>query len=221
VASRKSTLRLRCPPTRTPPWPAKHLKQRPEWLAVQAQLVEHPTYGQAGRPRTDLPPDRTAWYITTTLAVDEAVLAPTVRRQASFLVAPNILDPTQLTDQELIQTSRQQHRVERGFAFLKDPLFLASSVFVKKPSRIVALSLVMVLCLLVYRLAEHRLREQLAATGQTIPSQVNDRSINRPTVRPCAGCSRVLRGSICCTSATGPALEPRWCSGYNRSTSRC
>lgn len=44
------------------------------------------------------------------------------------------------------------------------------SVFVKKPSRIVALSLVMVWCLLVYRLAEHRLRSQLAATGQTIPN---------------------------------------------------
>jgi transposase len=69
--------------------------------------------------------------------------------------------------------------VERGFAFLKDPLLLASSVFVKKPERIVVLALVMVLCLLVYRLAEHRLREQLAATGQTIPSQ-----LNKPTARP-------------------------------------
>ena len=39
------------------------------------------------------------------------------------------------------------------------------SVFVKNPTRIVALSLVMGLCLLVYRLAEQRLREQLAATG--------------------------------------------------------
>ena len=45
-----------------------------------------------------------------------------------------------------------------------------------------ALSLVMVLCLLVYRLAEHRLREQLAATGQTIPSQVN-KPTDRPTMR--------------------------------------
>jgi hypothetical protein len=46
----------------------------------------------------------------------------------------------------------------------------------------VALSLVMVLCLLVYRLAEHRLREQLAATSQTIPSQVNQPT-DRPTMR--------------------------------------
>ncbi len=72
--------------------------------------------------------------------------------------------------------------IERGFSVLKDPLFLASSVFVKKPSRIVALSLVMVLCLLVHRLAEHRLCEQLAAAGQTVPNQLKQPT-NRPTLR--------------------------------------
>jgi hypothetical protein len=61
----------------------------------------------------------------------------------------------------------------------KDPLFLASSVFVKKPERIIALSLIMVLCLLVYRLAEYRLRARLAETEQTIPDQVQ-----KPTARP-------------------------------------
>jgi transposase len=45
-----------------------------------------------------------------------------------------------------------------------------------------ALSLIMVLCLLVYRLAEHRLREQLVATGQTIPDQVK-KPTHRPTMR--------------------------------------
>ena len=42
-----------------------------------------------------------------------------------------------------------------------------------------ALALVMVLCLLVYRLAEHRVRERLAATSQTVPDQ-----LRRPTARP-------------------------------------
>jgi transposase len=161
---------------------AKQRKQRPEWLSVQTHLVEHAKHGQPGRPRPGAPPDHVAWQIVTTLAVDEAAVARAVRRQASFLVATNVLDPAQLADQELIQTYQDQHRVERGFAFLKDPLFLASSVFVKQPERIVALSRVMVLCRLVYRLAEHRLREQLAATGQTIPSQVN-KPTNRPTMR--------------------------------------
>ena len=161
---------------------AQQLKKRPDWLEVHAQLVAHPKYGRAGRPRPDATPDRTEWQITATLAVDEAALTRMVRRTAAFLVATNVLDVQELGAQELIQTYKDQGSVERGFAFLKDPLFLASSVFVKKPSRIVALSLVMVLCLLVYRLAEHRLREQLAATGQTVPSQVN-KPTDRPTMR--------------------------------------
>ena len=41
---------------------------------------------------------------------------------------------------------------------------------------------IMVLCLLVYRLAEQRLRRQLLATDQSVPNQVN-KPTNRPTMR--------------------------------------
>ena len=69
----------------------------------------------------------------------------------------------------------------------------------KKPTRIVALSLVMVLCLLlVYRLAEHRLREQLTATGQTVPNQ-----LKQPTDRP------TMRWMFqCCEGVSLVALKP-------------
>jgi hypothetical protein len=53
---------------------------------------------------------------------------------------------------------------------------------VKKTTRIVALSLVMVLRPLVYCLAEHRLREQLVATGQTVPIQLKQPT-DQPTLR--------------------------------------
>jgi len=43
----------------------------------------------------------------------------------------------------------------------------------------VALSFIMVLALLVYRLAEHLLRSRLAETEETVPNQVN-----KPTKRP-------------------------------------
>ena len=42
-----------------------------------------------------------------------------VQRKASFLVATNVLDADQLSDQELIRTYKDQHSVERGFAFSK------------------------------------------------------------------------------------------------------
>jgi transposase len=161
---------------------AQQLKKRPEWLTVQTRLIAHPKQNRPGRPRKDQTPQRTAWQIEASVAVDADALTRAVQRKASFLVATNMLDVEQLSDQELIQTYKDQHSVERGFAFLKDPLFLASSLFVKKPERIVALSLVMVLCLLVYRLAEHRLREQLTATGQTVPNQLS-KPTDRPTMR--------------------------------------
>jgi transposase len=161
---------------------AKQLSRLPEWLQVEAHLVAHPTHTRPGRPRKDSAPDGMRWQVEARVTLDAAALERAVVRQACFLVATNVLDPTVLSEQELIQTYKAQTSVERGFAFLKDPLFLASSVFVKNPERIVALSLVMVLCLLVYRLAEHRLREQLAATGQTVPNQVS-KPTDRPTLR--------------------------------------
>jgi transposase len=92
-------------------------------------------------------------------------------RKACWIVGTNILSTTELSDRALAATYKEQGGVERGFRFLKDPFFLAFSVFVKKNERIMALSLIMVLCLLIYRLAEFRLRARLAETAQTIPDQ--------------------------------------------------
>jgi transposase len=190
----------------------QHLKKRPAWLTVQSRLIAHPKQHRPGRPRKDTPPDQTEWQVAATVAVEAEAVTHAVQRKAAFLVATNVLDASQLSDQDLIQTYKEQHSVERGFSFLKDPLFLASSIFVKTPSRIVALSLVMVLCLLVYRLAEHRLRAQLAATGQTVPSQLNQPT-DRPTMRWMFQCFEGI-SLVAVTLSNGPphreiaGLEP-------------
>jgi len=116
------------------------------------------------------------------VSINQDMVEQEALRKACWIVGTNILSPTELSDQALATTYKEQGGVERGFRFLKDPLFLASSVFVKKPERIMALSLIMVLCLLVYRLAELRLRVRLAETAQTIPDQVQ-KSTSRPTMR--------------------------------------
>jgi transposase len=72
--------------------------------------------------------------------------------------------------------------VERGFRFLKDPLFLASSLYLKSPKRLMALMMVMTLCLLVYAALEYRLRQALKAHGQTLPNQ-KGKPIQNPTLR--------------------------------------
>jgi transposase len=157
---------------------ARELKGLPAWLEVQSEFVSSEQHLGRGRPRKETTPTM-QWHITTTVTVKQPQVEQEARRKACFIVATNVLDAAILSDQELVTTYKEQGSVERGFRFLKDPLFLASSVFVKKPERIVALGLIMVLCLLVYRLAEHRLRTRLAETEQTIPDQ-----LNRPTARP-------------------------------------
>lgn len=157
----------------------RELKGKPTWLEVHSQLVVRPRHAGKGRPRKDASPATYHWQIVAEVSVNQRLVEEEASRKACFIVGTNVLDPAMLSDQELVTTYKEQGGVERGFRFLKDPLFLASSVFVKKPERIIALSLIMVLCLLVYRLAEFRLRRRLAETKQTIPDQVH-----KPTVRP-------------------------------------
>jgi transposase len=52
---------------------------------------------------------------------------------ADYLIGTNLLDAQRWPDDAVIGLYGDQTLVERGFAFLKDPLFLASSVFVKRP----------------------------------------------------------------------------------------
>ncbi len=50
------------------------------------------------------------------------------------MLASNILDSSQLSADEALREYKAQQGVERGFRFLKDPLFFADSVFLKSLS---------------------------------------------------------------------------------------
>ena len=100
---------------------------------------------------------------------------------ACFVLGSNI-EAEQLSDAEVIAGYKAQAQAEGGFRFLKDPLFFVSSLFVKKPSRIQGLLMVMTLALLVYSVAQRRLRQELARQNETIPNQINQPT-NRPTLR--------------------------------------
>jgi len=173
------------------------LKQLPAWFEVQRSYLSHDHYEGKGRPGKQAVPIQ-RWQCQVALSLKQERMGEEERRRACFIVGTNILEVGQLSDEELISTYKQQGSVERGFRFLKDPLFLASSVFVKKPERIVALGFIMVLCLLVYRFAEYRLRTRLAETAQTLPNQVN-KPTSTPTMR--LSSSNVLRGLTSCSSS--------------------
>jgi transposase len=103
------------------------------------------------------------------------------QHKACFVLGTNIR-AEELSDAEVIAGYKGQAQVEGGCRFLKDPLFFVSSLFVKKPSRIQGLLMVMTLALLVYSGAQRRLRQALARRTETIPNHINQPT-SRPTLR--------------------------------------
>jgi transposase len=64
----------------------------------------------------------------------------------------------QLSAVEVSGGYKGQAKAAGGVRFLQDPLFFVSSLFVKNPCRIQGLWMVMTLALLVYAVAQRRLR---------------------------------------------------------------
>ena len=101
---------------------------------------------------------------------------------SGFIIATNELDEQVLSEEQVIEHyKKDQQKVEHGFRFFKDPWFMASTVFLKSPRRIMALMMIMILCLLVYAAIEWRIRQALQSQNQTIPDQKG-----QPTQRPTA-----------------------------------
>jgi transposase len=143
-----------------------------------SHLIEHKRYACKGRPTSTTPVKASAWQIQGQVRPDDAALEHRKRCKACFVLGTNIA-AKQLSDPEVIAAYKGQARAEGGFRFLKDPLFFVSSLFVKKPSRIQGLLMVMTLALLVYSVAQRRVRKQLAQQNETVPNQ-----IHQPTPRP-------------------------------------
>jgi transposase len=145
---------------------------------ASSHLSEHKRYAGKGRPTPNTPLKATQWQIQAHVAADDDTLEQAKQAQACYVLGTNI-DARELSDSEVIVAYKDQSHVEGGFRFLKDPLFFVSSLFVKKPNRIEGLLMVMTLALLVYSVAQRRLRKQLATHQETVPNQ-----INHPTTSP-------------------------------------
>ena len=138
-------------------------------------------YKRRGRPRKVPQTNEKHMYyhVEYSITKNEQAVELEVLKRAIFIVATNELNHEKLRDQEVFDNYKGQKHVEKGFRFLKDPLFFASSLFLKKPERIVALTMVMCLSLLVYSIGERKLRKLLQDQGETIQNQVK-----KPTQRP-------------------------------------
>ena len=106
-----------------------------------------------------------------------------IQQKSCFIIANNPLEEAQLSHEEMLDYyTPGQQKVERGFRFLKDPWFMANTLFLKSPKCIMALMMIMTLCLLIYGALEYRIRQTLQQNQQAFPTQLKTTTA-KPTAR--------------------------------------
>lgn len=139
--------------------------------AQQAEYEEVFHYKGRGRPKEGEQPKRITWKIVGSLGEREEVIEQEKHSLGKFVLSTSLEQEALCAQDALSNYKAQGSSVERGFRFLKEPMFFANAVYLKKPSRIMALLMVMTLSLLGYSLAEKELREKLKEKELTVPDQ--------------------------------------------------
>jgi len=134
------------------------------------------------KSKTKDSPQEICYQISATVSQDESKINTELLSAGRFIIATNVLDSKELSDDSMLSEYKAQQSCERGFGFLKDPLFFADSIFLKSPERIESLGMIMGLCLLVYTLAQRQIRNALKESKSTIKNQLG-KATNRPTLR--------------------------------------
>ncbi len=135
-----------------------------------------------GRPPKNAPaPTRKIYKLKWSINEKDAEIARLRELAGCFVLISNA--PANgngaLNEADILKTYKGQYGVERDFAFLKDPL-IVNDIFLKKPSRIDALGMVLIIALMIWRLMERNMRKYVKTTGKQLPGWAG-RATERPT----------------------------------------
>jgi transposase len=138
------------------------------WVDVEVQ--ERPKY-RPGRPSSTRPRMVKAlrYGLQVTLHERAEVIARKRQEAGCFVLLTNVPTVGEMAHsaRAVLQAYKEQHGIEQNYGFLKDPL-IVNSLFLKKPERIEALGLVLLLALLLWRLVERSLRVHVETTGNPL-----------------------------------------------------
>jgi transposase len=137
---------------------------------VDVAVQERPQYGP-GRPSAQQPRVVKAlrYGLQVTLHERAEVIARKRQETGCFVLLTNVPTAGEMAHRagDVLRAYKEQHGIEQNYGFLKDPL-IVNSLFLKKPERIEALGLVLLLALLLWRLVERTLRVHVETTGQPL-----------------------------------------------------
>jgi transposase len=134
-----------------------------------------------GRPPKNAPAAMTTRYeLDWKVTEDADALAKLKKLAGCFVLLTNVPSSGEgsMDSAALLKTYKGQYGVESDFAFLKDPI-VVNDIFLKTPSRIDALGMIMIIALMVWRLMERSMRTYVKNTGDLLPGWCS-----RPTTKP-------------------------------------
>jgi transposase len=162
---------------------AKQFNQGWKFHQAVAETAPVTHYAKPGRPSAEDKPEIIGYSLKGSVAAVSDRIESAKRTLGKFIIATNEIDGLKLSTVQMLSNYTDQGvSVERGFRFLKDPMFFADSLFLKKPERIMALLMIMGLALLIYALAERQLRLALEKNSEKIPDQ-KGKLTSTPTIR--------------------------------------
>ena len=154
----------------------------PPYHLVDVTVEERPVYGR-GRPSSHKPRPVTAmrYKLKTTIRPHTERISRMEEAGGCFVLLTNVPTAGHLAHsaREILSVYKEQHGTEQNYGFLKDPV-IVNSLFLKKPERIEALGLVLLLSLLLWRLMERQMRAHVESTGMPLPGW-DKKTTERPT----------------------------------------
>jgi transposase len=161
---------------------AKHAESFSGKLHTVKASIRTVEVRKRGRPPADGPaPTNTRYTLCWNIAEDPAAIERERSLAGCFVLLSNVLIKGDLgmDGKKLLQTYKGQYGVESDFAFLKDPL-VVNDIFLKTPSRIDALGMILIIALMVWRLMERSMRAYVENTKTDLPGWCKRRT-DRPT----------------------------------------
>jgi transposase len=129
------------------------------------------------------------YSIHCSVIIDKQAKNLELQSKGRFIIATNRVDKLEnddswrrLSPEELFLGYKSQSNVERGFRFLKDPMFFVDAVYLEKPERIMSMAMLMGISLLVYSLCEFHLRLAMKSAGVSFDDGYRKPS-EKPTIR--------------------------------------
>ena len=142
--------------------------------------IEPEEVRQRGRPSKNNPATVTRYQLSWQLIEETEGIQRERDLAGCFVMITNVpaAGEVSLDSAGVLRTYKGQYSIESDFAFLKDPL-VVNDLFLKTPSRIDALGMILIIALMVWRIIERSMRLYLEQTQTTVPGWDN-----KPTSKP-------------------------------------